>query len=174
MIGWCWEADMCSDMIGWRWEADMCSDMIGWRREAEVCSDMKLFKLVWSKVVQLVANFSLQRSGFNPRPVHVGFVVVTVALGQIFFWMIWFTLSVSFHVSPVLWCQELTARITNMLRASWHVSVSVSSNWTLSLQQVLEWVMAQNGTSGYAFSFRALAYYTVLVLNCYWHQTGTQ
>ena len=30
----------------------------------------------------VVANLSLQRRGFNPRPVHVGFVVDRVAVGQ--------------------------------------------------------------------------------------------
>jgi hypothetical protein len=36
------------------------------------------------EMAMLVADFSLQRSGFAPRLVHVGFVVDRVALGQVF------------------------------------------------------------------------------------------
>jgi hypothetical protein len=36
------------------------------------------------KFEKLAANFSSQWFGFNPRSVHVGFVVDKVALGQIF------------------------------------------------------------------------------------------
>jgi hypothetical protein len=41
----------------------------------------------------LVAGLSMQR----PRPVHVGFVVDEMALGQVFLQVVQFSLSVSFH-----------------------------------------------------------------------------
>jgi hypothetical protein len=51
-------------------------------------------------MAQLVSHMFLtaERERFDPRPVHVGFLVDKVALEQIFLRVIWyFLLSVSFH-----------------------------------------------------------------------------
>ena len=54
--------------------------------------------LPWCR--QLVAGFSQQSPRFNPSPVHVGFVVARVALGQRF--------------SPVHWCSPAPCLFTDL------------------------------------------------------------
>lgn len=48
---------------------------------------------------QLVTSLSPQLPGFEPRPIHVAFVVYKVALRQVSFQVVWFS-SVSF-ISPM-------------------------------------------------------------------------
>jgi hypothetical protein len=49
------------------------------------------------RLQQLVAGFSLRKTGIDTRLVHVGFVVDKVALAQDFLRVLWFDLSVLFH-----------------------------------------------------------------------------
>jgi hypothetical protein len=51
---------------------------------------------------QLVASLLALRPGINLSPVHVGFVMDKVALGQAFLQVIWLTLPVSFHQCSIL------------------------------------------------------------------------
>jgi hypothetical protein len=50
---------------------------------------------------QLVASFSLQRPGFTPRAIHVGFVVDKVVPGYVFLQILQFSPSISFHCSSI-------------------------------------------------------------------------
>lgn len=49
----------------------------------------------------LVADLSSRRSGFDPRPFHVGFMVDKVLLGSLFLRVLWFPL-VSFHEHSIV------------------------------------------------------------------------
>jgi hypothetical protein len=62
----------------------------------DVCTGSFIFMAIpWLR--QLIAGLSLSRPKFDPRPVHVRFVVGKVALGQVFLQVYGFPLSVSFH-----------------------------------------------------------------------------
>ena len=50
--------------------------------------------------VHLHVRLSMRRAGFSPRPFHVGIVLETVALGQVFLRVFWFSLSVSSTTAP--------------------------------------------------------------------------
>jgi len=52
--------------------------------------------------IKTTDGFPPWRPTFSPRPVHVGFVVDKVAMGQIFYEYFSFPLSVSFHQCSIL------------------------------------------------------------------------
>lgn len=66
--------------------------------------------LICAFLRRLAASLSLRRSGFDPRPVHVRYVMEEVALGQVSFWVLRlspFRISVdvpysSIHLLPTL------------------------------------------------------------------------
>lgn len=62
-----------------------------------------VFKCLKVKIWWLAAVPLSQRPGFNPRPIHVRFIVDKVALGQVFLRVLRFPLSVPFHQ-----CSRLT------------------------------------------------------------------
>jgi hypothetical protein len=55
---------------------------------------------------RLVAGLSPRRPRFDPRPVHLGFVVDKVALGQVFSLVLLFSLSISFYQCSITWKNE--------------------------------------------------------------------
>ena len=50
----------------------------------------------------LVTSLTSQRHGFDPRQVHVGYLVDKLALKQVFIQTLWFPQSVSFHQYSIL------------------------------------------------------------------------
>jgi hypothetical protein len=74
---------------------------------------------------RLVAGLSPRRAGFNPRAVHVGFVVDVVGLGQIFIRMAGFsrrTVHVGFVVDRMEWWQVFILVLQFTLSVSFHQS----------------------------------------------------
>jgi hypothetical protein len=67
--------------------------------EAGKCTSFRiiLFKAV-PHLRRLVSGILPRRPGFTPRPIHVGFVVDKVALGQVFLQVLRFPTSVSFKL----------------------------------------------------------------------------
>jgi hypothetical protein len=65
----------------------------------------------------LVAGLSTRRPGFDPRSVHVGFVVDKVALGQVFLRVVGFLLSISFHWYSIN-CKNLVKKLLIHLSSS--------------------------------------------------------
>lgn len=51
-----------------------------------------------SLMAQAVACLSLWRLNFSPMPVHIGFIVDKVAMGQIFLNMVWFFILPLLHI----------------------------------------------------------------------------
>jgi hypothetical protein len=57
------------------------------------CVDVSTFTSAVLRVRQSVTLLLVQWPKFSPRPVHIGFVVGRVALGQGFLWVLWFFLA---------------------------------------------------------------------------------
>jgi len=62
----------------------------------------------------LGAHLSLQRHGFDSRPVHMGFVVELMAMGEVFLQILWFS-PVS-NIPPLL-------NIHISLTYNWHYTI---------------------------------------------------
>jgi hypothetical protein len=72
----------------------------GLRRERPATNRLSHGTVLWIR--QLVAGISSRRPDFDPRSVHVRFVVDKVALGQVFFRVLRFFPCVSFHQCSIL------------------------------------------------------------------------
>jgi hypothetical protein len=83
---WCWLcwSKFCQTVEGNEHPCEIPSKAMSWLR--------------W-----LVAGLSLWRPGFVPGSAHVGFVLDRVSLGQVFLWILQFSLSVSFHHGSPHW-----------------------------------------------------------------------
>lgn len=83
-----------------RFEGACCAHLQGFLRSVIIFLQHYTAAVVlW--VRWLVAYLSSRRSGFDPRPFHLGFMVDKVLLGSLFLQVLWFS-HVSFHQHSIL------------------------------------------------------------------------